>query len=110
MKMCPRISPDMALMIYPDIDEAAVRASWPCTVEEAVTRLIIDMDEADKQRVGETKKEDLERFYKGWGAGIRNEFGLWRGNTNLLADCHVKHPDDASMAIIEKVWERLRKQ
>ena len=67
------------------------------------------MKDSDKKQVRETKREDLILFHHGWGTGIRNEFGLWRGNTNLMADCHAKHPDDASMVIIKAVWERLQK-
>lgn len=86
------------------------RAAWPKTLDQAVTRLIEGMNDADRKMLGETKKEDLILFHQGWGTGIRNEFGLWRGNTNLLADCQAEHPDDASMAIIKAVWERLQKQ
>ena len=87
----------------------AERIAWPKTVDEAVTRLLADMKDADKARVRDTKKEDLIIFHHGWGTGIRNEFGLWRGNTNLMADCHAQHPDDASMAIIEAVWQKLQR-
>jgi len=87
----------------------AERATWPRTVDEAATRILADMKGADKTRVRETKREDLIFFHHGWGTGIRNEFGLWKGNTNLLADCHAHHPDDASMVIIEAVWQRLQK-
>ena len=87
----------------------AERATWPRTVDEAATRILADMKGADKTRVRETKREDLIFFHHGWGTGIRNEFGLWKGNTNLLADCHAQHPDDASMVIIEAVWQRLQK-
>ena len=87
----------------------AERIAWPKTVDEAVTRLLGDIKGGDKARVRDTKKEDLILFHHGWGTGIRNEFGLWRGNTNLLADCHAQHPDDASMVIIKAVWQKLQK-
>ena len=42
----------------------------------------------------------------GWGGlGIRNGFGLWRGNVALLESCRVSHPDSCSSAIIAGVWE-----
>ena len=109
MQAFPRLSPEDALRIYPDVDEAAVRALWPRTVEQAVTRIVMDMDEADRKVVKDTRKEDLIRFHHGWGTSIRNEFGLWRDNTNLMTDCHADHPDAASMVIIEAVWQRLQK-
>ena len=109
MQMFP-VSPEDALRTYPDIDETLVRASWPSNLDQAVARLIDGMDDADKKMLRDTKKGDLVLFHHGWGTGIRNEFGLWRGNTNLLADCHAEHPDDASTVIIDAVWRRLQKQ
>jgi hypothetical protein len=93
----------------PYVPTEAERAAWPKTVDEAVTRILAGMDDAKKALVRDTKKEDLISFHHGWGTGIRNGFGLWRGNTNLLADCHTEVPDDASMVIIEAVWQRLQK-
>jgi hypothetical protein len=87
----------------------AERTAWPKTVDEAVTRLLAEMDDADKTGLRDTKKEDLILLHHGWGTGIRNDFGLWRGNTNLMADCHAQHPDDASMVIIKAVWQKLQK-
>lgn len=110
LRTFPQLSPGDALRVYPDIDEDLVRASWPGTLDEAVTRVMNDMDEADKQLVRATKKRELILFHHGWGTGIRNEFGLWRGNTNLLADCHATNADEASMIIIETLWARLQKQ
>jgi hypothetical protein len=89
---------------------ASARQDWPQTVDAAATRILATMKDADKQRVRATKKEDLIRFHHGWGTGIRNDFGLWAGNKDLMADCHAAHPDDASMVIIEAVWRRLQTQ
>jgi hypothetical protein len=81
---------------------------WPKTVEEAVDRLLRDLKEEDRQRVRDTPEDGLIRFHHGWGTGIRNAYGLWRGNRELLASCGGGHPDDASMVIIRAVWRRLR--
>jgi hypothetical protein len=67
------------------------------------------MEKSDKARLRDTKKEDLILFHHGWGTGIRNGFGLWGDNTNLMTDCRAQHPDDASMVIIEAVWQSLQK-
>ena len=93
----------------PYVPTEAERAAWPKTVDEAVTSLLAGMDDADKARVRDTKKEDLILFHHGWGTGIRNDLGLWRGNTNLMADCHTEVPDHASMVIIKAVWQKLQK-
>jgi hypothetical protein len=44
--------------------------------------------------------------------GIRNHYGLWHGNSRLIeAVCGGPcHPDDASIIIIEKVWDALQQQ
>ena len=83
-------------------------SKWPRTVEEAVTRILAGMSDKDKALVKATAKEDLIEFHHGWGTGIRNRFGLWSGNKELLADCHAKEPDEASMVIIEAVWQKLQ--
>jgi hypothetical protein len=84
---------------------------WPTTVEDTVRDLLSRMRAADKARVKITKKEDLIIFHHGWGTGIRNYYGLWRGNERLiLSACGQPcHPDDASMKIIEAVWQELQK-
>jgi hypothetical protein len=84
---------------------------WPTTVKDEVDDLIARMSAEDKERVRTTKKEDLIQFHIGWGTGIRNDYGLWRGNDKLmLSACgHPCHPDDASMKIIEAVWQELQK-
>ena len=93
----------------PYVPTEAERAAWPKTVNEAVTNILASMADADKVQLRDTKKQDLIQFHHDWGMGIRNEFGLWKGNTNLMSDCRAQHPDDASMVIIEAVWERLQK-
>jgi hypothetical protein len=81
---------------------------WPATIEEAVDRLLPSISDEDKAIVRDTAEEDLIRFHHGWGTGIRNAFGLWRGNRALLASTGASHPDDASMKIICAVWARLQ--
>jgi Domain of unknown function (DUF6794) len=85
--------------------------NWPTTVEATVHDLLARTSAADKAYVKATKKEDLIQFHHGWGTGIRNYYGLWRGNEKLiLAACgRPCHPDDASMKIIKAVWRELQK-
>jgi hypothetical protein len=85
---------------------------WPVTVEAVVVDIIASLSAEDKKRVRDTSDKDLIRFHFGWGAGIRNHYGLWRGNTQLIESAcgGPCHPDDASMIIIKKMWEALRQQ
>jgi hypothetical protein len=56
---------------------------WPKTVSEAVARIVARMTEEDKAVVRQTPREDLIKFHRFWGMGIRNTYGLWRGNREL---------------------------
>jgi hypothetical protein len=80
---------------------------WPLNVDQAVDRLNQVLEPEQSEAVRRTKEVDLIQFHEKMGRGIRNQFGLWRGNTNLFDSCGVSHPDDASMVIIEALWNRL---
>lgn len=99
-------------LAFAEEPEALGPGNWPETVDATVQMIISRLSEKDKLVVRNTKKKDLIQFHHGWGTGIRNYYGLWRGNRKLLLSaCNGEpcHPDDASMKIIEAVWERLQK-
>jgi hypothetical protein len=81
---------------------------WPRSLNEAVERLLTVLSEDSKRVVRGTAESDLIRFHFPWGQGIRNDYGMWRGNRELLESCGGGHPDDASMVIIRTVWRRLQ--
>ncbi len=81
---------------------------WPKTVDEAAALIVRELDEPSKVTVRKTARKELIGFHMGWGMGIRNRFGLWRGNTALLESCKAPHPDSCSSVIIERVWELLQ--
>ena len=89
---------------------AQVVPAWPRTVGAAVDTILAHLDEKSKATVRSTAEGDLIRFHHGWGTGIRNAFGLWQGNADLLSSCGGAgiHPDDCSMVIIHQVWKRLQ--
>jgi hypothetical protein len=82
---------------------------WPTTVEATVSDFLSTLSAEDKRKLRETREEDLARFHLGWGTGIRNYYGLWRGNEALLESACGKdcHPDHASGVIIHAVWREL---
>jgi hypothetical protein len=85
---------------------------WPQTLDAAVDMIISRLPDTERLKIKNTAKKDLIQYHFGWGMGIRNYYGLWRGNQKLLLSaCGGKpcHPDDASMSIIEAVWEKLQK-
>lgn len=83
---------------------------WPKTVEEAVTTLHDVLTRRQKRRLRSMKRDELFELHFTLGQWIRNSFGLWRGNEELLEDAGTFHPDDASMVIIEKLWESLQEE
>ena len=92
---------------YPDAD------TWPTTCDQAATQILAKLDEPSKQRVRDSTYENLIQFHMGWGMGIRNTTGLWRGNVALTDSCAAldndgdRHPDHMSMVIIQQIWKKL---
>lgn len=88
----------------------------PTTLEEAVTLLVCELSDADKDLLCSMAREDLIDFHFGWGMGIRNEFGLWHDDSPLLRSCAAAagrewiHPDSASTLIMEGVWDKLQEE
>ena len=82
---------------------------WPKTLNEAVDLVIVHMSEEEKEELRSTSKEGLLMFHFELGMCIRNSFGLWEGNTELLESCGsaFMHADDVSTVIIEATRERL---
>ena len=62
------------------------RSRWPRTVDQAVDRLMNSLSEDDKNRIA---ADDPEVDWYSLGQSIRNGYGLWQGNTELLASCGV---------------------
>ncbi|MFZ6768106.1 DUF6794 domain-containing protein [Undibacterium sp. Di26W] len=74
--------------------------------QTAATQILDKLDDASKQRAKDSSYEGLIQFYMGWGTGIRNSIGLWRGNVALTDSCMAarkdvsRHPDEICMLII----------
>lgn len=86
----------------------------PKSVDKAVNRLISELTLKDKSTISKMDKEDLSALPFTIGQYIREEFGLGRGNEELMESCRsvsgedALHEESASMVIIEALWERLR--
>ena len=106
----------------------------PETVKEAVSKLMEMITPQYKMKLKNTEEEDLISFHDTLGRSIRNEFGMWQKNKDLLSDClklikrkypasyeemksfykvpRIKliHPDDASMVVIKEFRAKINKQ
>ncbi|MDD5498674.1 MAG: hypothetical protein PHI10_04260 [Dehalococcoidales bacterium] len=85
---------------------------WPTTLKEAAQRLLDNLSEEDKELLKNTDEVHLAKYHHGLGTCIRNNFGLWQGNTSLVlidpkTGGRIIHPDDVSMFIIKKAHKAL---
>ncbi|WP_299848476.1 DUF6794 domain-containing protein [uncultured Roseovarius sp.] len=90
---------------------ANTQSNWPKTCVDAVDMLLKDLPIEEKEKLAKFKEGELFLLHHGFGTNIRNDFGLWNGNLALIKDCSGKqntHPDDVSMSIIQRLWERLQ--
>ena len=84
----------------------------PKSIQEAVEVLLTELSEKDRQIIRMMAEEQLSSLHFSLGNHIRNEFGLWGNNGELLRACcpdgSSRSADDASMAIIKALWWRLQ--
>ena len=84
----------------------------PRSVQEAVKQLLSELSDTDKLAIKNTSEDELDKFHLTLGSYIRNEFGMWINNEELLKDCFPEgskqNPDDASSVIIKALWKSLQ--
>jgi hypothetical protein len=86
------------------------RSRWPRTVDQAIDRLMNDLSDDDKKRIA-TDAPGVD--WHALGQNIRNGYGLWQGNAELLASCGVidddpHAADHGSGIIIAALQRRIR--
>jgi hypothetical protein len=85
----------------------------PKTVEEAVDRLISNLDLEAKVKIANMDLDDLVNLHSNLHIYFKNTFGVWSGNTELLTDCRsisnepIYNEDDATVVIIGVLWQKL---
>ena len=94
--------------------EKGMPSTAPKTVEEAVDMLINQLSLKDRTTISNLAEDELINLHINLGQYIRNEFGLWSGNEDLMSSCCTIakmdkiHEDTASTIIIEELWKCLR--
>jgi hypothetical protein len=92
-----------------DWSETEVLVSPPTTVEEAVDRLLLELEPFNCMYIRDLKETSLSVLHYGLGMAIRNSFGLHHPDSVLLAACTTTgDADDASQVIITALWQRLQ--
>lgn len=86
----------------------------PKTVNEAVERLISDLDFKSRVKIANMDLDDLVNLYPNLVVYFKNTFGLWPGNTELLESCRslckepVQNENDATVVIMTVLRKRLQ--
>jgi hypothetical protein len=75
-------------------------------VDEAAAWLALHLNAEEVRRLARMSQDDLSSLHYELGVFIRNSFGMWGGNRDLLEACGspAMHPDSASAILIESVW------
>ncbi len=84
----------------------------PRSIQEAVEVLLAELPEKDRHVIRLMSEEQLSTLHFGLGNRIRNEFGLWRSNQELLRACcpdnSIPNADGPSMVIMKALWWKLQ--
>lgn len=80
----------------------------PKTVAEAVGRLLLILEDAQKITLAAMTEGELFNLHFSLGLAIRNGFGLHDPGSQLIIDCGTADPDDASGLIISELWQSLK--
>ena len=90
--------------------------SLPTTVDSVVDLLYNDISLRDKVTMSHLSEHELDSsVYLAMAKTIRKEFGLYDGNTELLASCTYylgkKYDpyDDPVLVIIKELWKKVKK-
>ncbi|MFH2219261.1 MAG: putative molybdenum carrier protein [Pseudomonadota bacterium] len=89
-------------------------SGYPKTVDEAVDRLISELQLKDRTTLSNMSAEEVAALNRTLGKYVRDNFGLWRDNPALIESCRrisktdVSNEDVASMVILIALWEKLR--
>ena len=84
----------------------------PKSIQEAVQVLLTELSEKDQQIIRIMAEDQLSSLHFSLGNHIRNEFGLWQDNEELLKACcpdaSLRNADDSSAEIIKALWWKLQ--
>ena len=87
-------------------------SEWPRTRRQAVEALKKELDDEAIQRIQALGPDDFYQLHHDLGTFIRNQFGLWRGNDELLHDVDPEEPepDHVSGIILSAFYKEVSSQ
>jgi tetratricopeptide (TPR) repeat protein len=92
------------------IDETNDKGTWPMTLDDSIKELIKLHDKSELKHISKMTWSEFQMEYNtvgGLDQWVRNYFGLWRGNYDLLLDSKIDkiNADSASLSILYHFWE-----
>jgi Circularly permutated YpsA SLOG family/Domain of unknown function (DUF6794) len=94
--------------------EPAASGDLPRSVEEAIERLKEALPLKDRTIMANLQPDEVDHLKAGLGDYIKQNFGLYTGNTALLESCaqhgHLNQPlpDEACAVILRALWKDLQ--
>jgi hypothetical protein len=88
---------------------------YPKTVDQAIERLLEDLTLKERVRIAKMDKSQLKVLHITMGPHIREKFGFWTGNHELMESCRILSGNDTfdiatgSAMIINGLWARLKR-
>jgi hypothetical protein len=82
----------------------------PKDLNEALEFLYCNSPDKEKNKFRSLKEENLFEYHFGAGLSIRNSWGLWQGNNELVKSFNkigIHHPDDMSAIILKSFHRKL---
>lgn len=95
-------------------EKSTLPAHPPRNVNEAVQRLASELSLKDCTTIANMSISELPSLFPSLGRYIKDKFGLWAGNTDLMTACQFTskksdlNEDDACRLIIRHLWDKLR--
>jgi len=87
----------------------------PRSIDEAVERLIDELPLKDRVSIAKMNKRELSAMHVTLGPGIREKYGFWTGNEELMESCRILSGKDrfdvatGSAMIIDLMWAKLKR-
>jgi len=86
----------------------------PNTVDEAVDRVIEDLDLKDRMSIIKMNLDDMVNLHVRMHTYFKYAFGLWSGNKELIESCRaiakepIHNENDATAVVLGVLWKKLQ--